>query len=497
MIREICRRDPVFFINTFGIVREPRAARILPDDHQVAPVRDVPFILYPFQRELVEFLVATLRGGQQGLVPKSRDMGVTWTALWLIWWAVLFVPGFSAHIGSRIADLVDMNPRSRNEDTLFGKLEIICDATPDFLKPGGLDLRDEKQRQMMMLLLPNGNAVTGEAASANFARGSRHTLVLMDEGDHWKDLESAIAGAQDNAAAIWLVTTPNPYGQGTVKKIIEEKLFEVFVVHWTSHPTKDLKWYQQQAKRRFKDRMAQELDISFVARADLQVYPEWLDAEFGDFPYAPTAQTICGMDYGRADGSGLVWFQRSPATGQVTFLASYYNKGELIDYYLPFLGRPIASGKHKYTSDELELIAWLNATVYKNPVNFFGDPAGQQKTQVVNESVFDVLRENGIFVQASSGFVRYEERIQRTRLLLRGCRVNIARCAALDTSIRNYRYRQPRANIIDVRTLNKPVHNEYSHLPTAVEHAAEAMAVFMRLGASAQPRHARHAAAWE
>lgn len=481
-------------------MREPRAAIIDFDTRsaKVSPARNVPFVLYPFQRELVEFLIDCLRDGEQGLVPKSRDMGVTWVCLWLIWWACLFIEGFSAHIGSRVADLVDQNPRARNQDTLFGKLEIIADATPAFLRPSGLDLGDEKQRQTFMLLFPNGNAITGEPASANFARGSRHTLVFMDEGDHWLDLESAISGAQDNAAAIWLVTTPNPYGRGTVKKIMEAGLFRVLTIHWSSHPTKDLEWYQREGKRRFKDRLAQELDISFVARSDLIVYPEWNDVVTGDFPVRPGWQTICGMDYGNADGTGLVWFQRDPATHRIVFLAAYYNKGELIDYYLPFLGRPLASGRHTYTRDELELIAWLQSGIYRGQVHYFGDPSGAQHHQTRNESVFEILRDAGIFVQHSGGYARYEERITRTRLLLRGASVNTARCAALDTSMRNYRYRNPSANIIDPRTLNKPIHSEYSHLPTALEHAGEAMAIFMRQGDPlTRGVSRRHAAAWE
>src|SRR6185503_9160002 len=64
------------FINDWGVTFDPRnAERNLPTL--------IPFILFPKQREWIDYVVRKWRAQEPGLCEKSRDMGVSWLAMGL------------------------------------------------------------------------------------------------------------------------------------------------------------------------------------------------------------------------------------------------------------------------------------------------------------------------------------------------------------------------------------------------------------------------------
>src|SRR3990167_8162755 len=66
---QLCSQEPLFFIENFGWTFDPRP--------QHSP-HYLPFILFDFQKDAILWLIKHIQEGKDGLLEKSRDMGVTW-----------------------------------------------------------------------------------------------------------------------------------------------------------------------------------------------------------------------------------------------------------------------------------------------------------------------------------------------------------------------------------------------------------------------------------
>ena len=78
-LREKCKSDILFWINRYGYTYDPRKK----NPH-------LRFKLYPFQEKLVLRLVKQIRDGEDILIEKSRDMGVSWLILLVFQWFCLW-----------------------------------------------------------------------------------------------------------------------------------------------------------------------------------------------------------------------------------------------------------------------------------------------------------------------------------------------------------------------------------------------------------------------
>lgn len=159
------KNNPVDFINDWCITYNPRA-----------DLKTMPFILFPKQVELVEFLHDCLLNGENGLVEKARDMGATWVCVVFSVWAWLFIPGSSIGWGSRKADLVD---RLGDPDSIFEKIRLSLDKLPRFLMPEGFNPKEHMN--FMKVINPETNATIKGESGDNIGRGGRSLMYFKDE----------------------------------------------------------------------------------------------------------------------------------------------------------------------------------------------------------------------------------------------------------------------------------------------------------------------------
>ena len=78
-VRAYYKDNPVAFINDWCCTFDPR-------NPEIGLPATVPFILFPKQAEYVEWVVARWRGREDGLVEKSRDMGLSWLSMAIAVW---------------------------------------------------------------------------------------------------------------------------------------------------------------------------------------------------------------------------------------------------------------------------------------------------------------------------------------------------------------------------------------------------------------------------
>lgn len=248
-VKEYYKNNPVAFINDWGMTYDPRAIEIgLP--------ATMPFKLFPKQEEYINWLRDRWLGREDGLVEKSRDMGLSWLCVAFSVWMWLFHKGAVIGFGSRKEEYVDKigDPKS-----LFWKVRQFIDLLPGELKPIGWS---DKCAPFMRITNPeNGSSIVGEAGD-NIGRGNRTSLYFKDESAFYERADAIDAALSQTSNCKIDVSTPNGSGNVFYRKRHSGKV-KVFVFDWRDDPRKDAVWYQKQCEDLDPIIVAQEIDRNY------------------------------------------------------------------------------------------------------------------------------------------------------------------------------------------------------------------------------------------
>ncbi len=242
------RTHPADFIDDWAMTYDPRQ-----------DVKLLPFVLFNRQREYIDWLYRRWSGKEDGLVEKSRDMGVTWLCCAFAVWMWIFHPQSSIAFGSRKEDLVD---RVGDPDSIFEKIRMLIDNLPSELVPYGFNPKDHATH-MKILNPENGSNIKGEAGD-NIGRGGRSSIYFKDESAFYERPEKIDAALSMNSDVKIDVSTPNGNGNPFYQKRFSGKV-PVFTFHWRDDPRKDEAWYRKQKDLLDPVIVAQEIDINYDA----------------------------------------------------------------------------------------------------------------------------------------------------------------------------------------------------------------------------------------
>lgn len=455
----------IFFIENFGWTFDPRPQ---------ADPNNLPFVLFDYQKDLIRYLIDHIDKGQDCLTEKSRDMGASWLIfVYVPLWYWLFKDGSNFLLGSYKEDLVD----NRTRDSLFGMIDYAISNLPKWILPKGFNF--EKHRNHMKLLNPtNFNQITGDTMNPRFGRGTRKTAILYDELGFWNDAKDAWESGSDATSCRIANSTPNGYNYYAQ---LRNSGIDVKTLSWRQHPLKDQQWYEYEKERRTPEEVAQELDISYIKSLEGRVYPEWDEASVknGPFPYDHQLPLFVGWDFGRDDGTAIIWSQKDHHD-RLRIIDTYYKTGKTIEFFVPF-ATGIITGEHRdkytYTPEELKMIEersqWRNAT-------HFGDPSGRFRTQTSDYSVMDILKNNGVHINARDEWKSFLKRKREARLLiLNGIDLNSnARSAYFEMCITQAAYPRVRKEGSSEINSKDPVHNWTSHHRSAFEYLSLGLSEF-------------------
>lgn len=248
----------------------------------------VPFVLFPRQEELVEFLLSCLTAEQNGLIEKSRDLGATWICAAFSVWLWLFKDGSAVGWGSRKEQLVD---RLGDADSIFEKMRMVVRGLPPEFLPAGLS--PEHMTYMRFVNPTNGSTITGESGD-NIGRGGRKLIYFKDESAHYEHPEMIEASLTDNTRV--QIDLSSVHGLGTVfhrkreagidwapgQPIVKGKT-NVFVMDWRDHPLKTQAWHDEREAKARGDGLlhifAQEVERNYAASVEGVIIPaEWVSA---------------------------------------------------------------------------------------------------------------------------------------------------------------------------------------------------------------------------
>lgn len=445
----------VFFIENFGWSFDPRP------EHSP---HHLPFILFPYQVDCIKWLIDHIDNGKDGLVEKSRDMGISWIIfVWVLVWYWLFRDGVNLLVGSYKQDLVD----NRTKDSLMGMIDYGIDNLPKWILPKGFNKM--KHRTQMKLVNPaNNNLITGDTMNPDFGRGTRKTAILYDELGSWDYAKDAWESGGDATSCRIANSTPKGYN---FYAMLRESGIDVMTLHWKLHPFKDQKWYEFECSRRTPEEVAQELDISYSKSQEGRVYGEWNEAnvEEGTFEYDDNLPLYVGWDFGKTDDTAIIWAQ--PHRNKLRIVDTYRNNNKNIDFYVPFITGIVSSDGYNYTRTDLEMISmhrnWKRGT-------HFGDPAGRFRNAVSNETVMSVLNANGIRINFNNNWQEFEVRKTAGKyLIMSGIELNInERTKYFNICMMNASYPTVKNEGLKMVRSADPKHDYTSHYRSAFEYLA-------------------------
>lgn len=257
------RANPVEFVKRIEHYREGHYADFICDwmvtyDPRKTP-SELPFLLYPRQREYIEWLYNRWKGKEDGLVEKSRDTGLTWLCCAFAVCVWLFEGGQTISFGSRKEDLVD---KIGDPDCIFEKMRIILRNLPNEFIPSGFS--EKKNATFLKIINPSNNTIIKGEAGENIGRGGRSSIYFKDESAFYAQPDKIEAALSQNSDVKIDVSTPNGTGNPFYRKRHGGEI-EVFTFHWKDDPRKDEKWYANQKRILDPVILAQEVDIDYTA----------------------------------------------------------------------------------------------------------------------------------------------------------------------------------------------------------------------------------------
>ena len=251
-LKEFYRSDPVAFITDWGMTVDPRNA-------EVGKETTMPFILFPRQREFIEWLHARWLAREDGLCEKSRDMGVSWLCVAFAVWMWLFHKDTVVGFGSRKEEYVD---KIGNPASLFWKVRSLVNLLPVEFRPAGYD--EKKHAPSMRVVNPENGAVIVGEAGVNIGRGNRCSVYFKDESSFYEQPDLIDAALSQTSNCKIDVSTPNGNGNAFFRKRFGGKI-PVFIFDWREDPRKGPEWYTKQKEVLDPVILAQEVDRDYAA----------------------------------------------------------------------------------------------------------------------------------------------------------------------------------------------------------------------------------------
>ena len=311
--KSLCKSSILYFVNTFAYCYEPRAT----DPER----RNIPFVTFPFQDEVLTWMVWCISMRMEGIVAKSRDMGATWMLIAVIDWLSIFYRGNTSYLTSLREEDVD----NRMPDSLFGKLRYMHMRLPDWLQCGWTDHGERVDRMNNIEFPETGAYIRGQKVESTGGRQGRATILGVDEFAHVTAALTALAAFSALAPTIFYISTPE--GPGNPFAVMAQEVgANVKRLHWKDHPLKNAEWKKVESgkPKYFNPAIwAQEQEIVFETSKSGRVYEQlisfegpdtlWCHIQRGAFvQYDPSYDVYSFSDLGGNDPCSTLFAQVKP-----------------------------------------------------------------------------------------------------------------------------------------------------------------------------------------
>lgn len=325
---EYYRHNLIDFFNDFLVTYDPRVKPSI-----------IPFYLYPKQVEYLKWRQERRRLKQNGVVEKSRDVGLSWLNVGsqLHYW--LYEDGYAGGLGSRKEILVD---RLGDPGSLFEKLRFLLNHLPKWMLP--VDFNEKQHNNYCKLINPNTNSIITGESGINIGRGSRSTLFDLDESAYIENPTATDAALSNNTDVIIYTSSVNGMNF-FYKKRMSTPDEQVFRFHWRDDPRKNDDWYQQMKTKYDPVIIASELDLDYGASVEGIFIPaSWVMSAINlDLPV--DGQKIAGLDVATTGKNqsvftirqGAVVFPQIAWSNTNTAMTAYKTRDLMAEHQIPHL----------------------------------------------------------------------------------------------------------------------------------------------------------------
>ena len=445
-----CKEDPIFFFNMFLWTYNPR----LDKPH-------VPFITYPYQDDFIKQIIEAVETGIDVWVEKSRDMGLSWTMLWIFLWWFLFKER-SVLLWSYKEDYVDAQG---NMDSAFERLRYMVKRLPKQMRPKDL------LNKYMNLSAPWCWEISWDVW-VNFWTWWRRKVVFMDEFALRPRDETALQKTKDVTECRIFWWTPNGTGNVYGKVMTNHKAYRHLLnkkirLPWRLHPLKTNVWYEFQKMTRTATDLAQEVDISYETSVVNAVYPLFLQmATKGTYVYDVSRHTYWSRDFGR-DSIAFCLRQKDFQTGNVYLIKSFRRVNwNIKDFAGLVLWKPYAGNSWVYDERDFKIMKFMQLVRFHD---HFWDPYNSDsRTVVSDDSIRKALSEMWINLTTNRKST-LRERITKTQLGMNRLFYDKDNYEWEQSIIQSH-YPQKSENRELTTEQRQPVHDENSHFRTCTEY---------------------------
>lgn len=259
------KAHPADFIHDWGMTFEVR-------NPEVGLPAAIPFLLFPRQREWVDWVMDMWRLRRPGVTEKSRDCGISWLAVALGCTLGLHYDGINIGYGSRKEEYVD---KSNAPKALFVRArQFLSNLPPEFR--GGWTPACSSH---MHIRFPNTQSTLSGEAGDNVGRGDRAAIYFYDESAHAERPQLIEASLSQTTNCRIDISSANGTNNPFYEKVISWPKSRVFRFHWRDDPRKDDEWYARQVEDLDPVTVAQEIDINYQAAIEGVLIPsEWVQA---------------------------------------------------------------------------------------------------------------------------------------------------------------------------------------------------------------------------
>ena len=216
------------------------------------------FSLYPYQKSVLwHFLTKRFN-----IILKFRQAGITELISMYCLWLAMFHPN---------KNIVIISIKDRVAKKVLRKIKYMYKNLPDFLKVDIVNGRTGEFGTAQEMEFSNGSTISSIPTTEDAGRSEAVSLLVIDEAAivRWANQIWAAAFPTLSTGGSSIVNS-TPYGVGNwyhkqwVDAVATGSYFNPIRLHWTMHPERDQRWYDEMRESLGLRRTAQEIDGDFL-----------------------------------------------------------------------------------------------------------------------------------------------------------------------------------------------------------------------------------------
>lgn len=216
------------------------------------------FKLYPYQIKTLWYFLTK----RFNIIRKFRQAGITELISMYCLWLAMFHPN---------KNVVIISIKDRVAKKVLRKIKYMYKNLPDFMKVDIVNGRTGEFGTAQEIEFSNGSIISSIPTTEDAGRSEAVTLLVVDEAAivRWANQIWAAAFPTLSTGGAAIVNS-TPYGVGNwyhnqwVNSMTAGSYWNPIRLHWTMHPERDMKWYNEMRESLGARRTAQEIDGDFL-----------------------------------------------------------------------------------------------------------------------------------------------------------------------------------------------------------------------------------------